>query len=39
MTLTEQHTQLSKPFIELSEQCHKQIDTDVMGWWKDEVSV
>ena len=39
MTATEQHTQLGKRFIELSEQCHKQINTDAVGWWKDEVRV
>jgi len=39
MTVIEQHTQLGKGFIELSEQCHKQINTDAVGWWKDEVSV
>ena len=37
MTATEQHTQLGKRFIELSEQCHKQINSDAVGWWKDEV--
>ena len=39
MTATEQHTQLGKRFIELSEQCHKQINTDAVGWWKDEPRV
>ena len=39
MTATERHTQLGKRFIELSEQCHKQINTDAVGWWKDEVRV
>ena len=39
MTATEQHTQLGKRFIELSEQCHKQINADAVGWWKDEVRV
>ena len=39
MTATEQHTQLGKRFIELSEQCHKQINSDAVGWWKDEVWV
>ena len=39
MTATEQHTQLGKRFIELSEQCHRQINTDAVGWWKDEVRV
>jgi hypothetical protein len=39
MTATEQHTQLAKRFIELSEQCHKQINSDAVGWWQDEVRV
>ena len=39
MTATEQHTPLGKRFIELSEQCHKQINSDAVGWWKDEVRV
>ena len=39
MTATEQHTQLAKRFIELSEQCHQQINSDAVGWWKDEVRV
>lgn len=39
MTATERHTQLGKRFIELSEQCHKQINSDAVGWWKDEVRV
>ena len=39
MTSTEQHTQLAKRFIELSEQCHKQINSDAVGCWKDEVRV
>ena len=39
MTATEQHTQLGKRFIVLSEQCHKQINTNAVGWWKDEVRV
>ena len=39
MTATEQHTQLGKRFIELSEQCHKQINTDAVRWWNDEVRV
>ena len=39
MTATEHHTHLGKRFIELSEQCHKQINTDAVGWWKDEVRV
>jgi len=39
MTATKAHTQLGKQFIELSERCHKQINTDAVGWWKDEVRV
>lgn len=39
MTATEQHTQLGKRFIELSEQCHKQINADAVGWWRDDVRV
>jgi len=39
MTATETQTQLGKRFIELSEQCHKQINADAVGWWKDEVRV
>ena len=39
MTATEAHTQLGSRFIELSEQCHKQINADAVGWWKDEVRV
>ena len=39
MTATEQHTQLGKQFIELSEQCHKHINSDAVGWWQDEVRV
>ena len=39
MTATERHTQLGKRFIELSEQCHKQINRDAVGWWKDELRV
>tara|TARA_E500000331_G_scaffold335244_1_gene361186 strand:+ start:1108 stop:1302 length:195 start_codon:yes stop_codon:yes gene_type:complete len=37
MTTTERHAQLAKQFIELSEQCHKQINVDAVAWWKDEV--
>ena len=33
------HGQLAKQFIELSEKCHKQINADAVGWWKDEVRV
>jgi len=39
MTATEAQTQLGNRFIELSERCHKQINTDAVGWWKDEVRV
>ena len=39
MTVTGQHPQLSKRFIELSEKCHKQINNDAAGWWKDEVRI
>ena len=39
MTATERHAQLAKQFIELSEKCHKQINTDAKGWWKDEARV
>ena len=39
MTATERHTQLSKRFIELSEQCHTQINTDARGWWEHELRV
>ena len=39
MTATERHAQLAKQFIELSEKCHKQINADAVGWWKDEVRV
>jgi hypothetical protein len=39
MTDTEAHTQLGNRFIELSERCHKQINADAVGWWKNEVRV
>ena len=39
MTATDAHAKLSKQFIKLSEQCHKQINSDAVGWWKDEVRV
>ena len=39
MTATERHTQLGKRFIELSEQCHKQINSDAVGWWREEVRI
>ena len=35
MTATERHTQLGKRFIELSEQCHEQINSDAVGWWRN----
>jgi len=39
MTATEAQTQLGNRFIELSERCHKQINADAVGWWKDEARV
>jgi hypothetical protein len=39
MMATERHAQLAKQFIELSERCHKQINSDAVEWWKDEVRV
>jgi hypothetical protein len=39
MTTTERYTQLGKRFIELSEQCHKQINSDAVGWSKEEIRV
>ena len=39
MTATEAQTQLGNCFIELSERCHKQINADAVGWWKDEARV
>jgi hypothetical protein len=39
ITATERHAQLVKQFIELSEQCHTQLNSDAVGWWKDEVRV
>jgi hypothetical protein len=35
MTATERHKQLGKRFIELSEQCHEQINSDAVGWWSN----
>ena len=32
MTATDAHAKLSKQFIKLSEQCHKQINADAVGW-------
>jgi hypothetical protein len=37
MTATEQHAQLAKRFIELSEQCHKQNNAVAVGWWRTEI--
>jgi hypothetical protein len=37
MTATEHNKVLGKRFIELSEKCHKQINTDAVEWWKDEM--
>ena len=39
MTATEAPYAAWQTFIELSEQCHKQINADAVGWWKDEVRV
>jgi hypothetical protein len=39
MTAKDAHAKLGKQFIELSEKCHKQINADAVGWWKDEVKV
>ena len=39
MRATERHTQLGKRLIELSEQCHEQINSEAVKWWKDEVRV
>ena len=39
MTATEAHMQLGNRFIEMSEQCHKQINADAVGWWKGEIRV
>ena len=33
------HLQHFLSFIELSEQCHKQINSDAVGWWKEELRV
>ena len=35
MTATDAHVQLGRRFIELSERCHKQINSDAKGWWSD----
>ena len=37
MTAKDAHAKLGNRFIELSERCHQQINTDAVGWWKDEV--
>ena len=39
MTATDTHAQIGNQFIEMSERCHKQINADAVGWWKDEVEV
>ena len=39
MTATEAPYAAWQQFIELSERCHKQINADAVGWWKDEVRV
>ena len=39
MTATDTHAQLAEQFIELSEKCHKQINSDAVGWWKEELRV
>ena len=35
MTDKEAHKQRVNRFIELSKGCHKQINADAVGWWKD----
>jgi len=37
MKATERHRQLGKRFIDLSEQCHQQINSDAIEWWQDEM--
>jgi len=39
MTATDAHAKLGKQFIKLSEQWHKQINADALGWWKGDVRV
>jgi hypothetical protein len=39
MTATDAHTKLGKQFIELSQRCHKQINSDANEWWQEEVRV
>jgi hypothetical protein len=36
MTATERHTQPGEKFIEIIEQCHKQINSDAVDWWENE---
>ena len=36
MTATDAHAKLDKQFIKLTERCHKQINADAVGRWKDE---
>lgn len=33
MTAKGTHAQLANRFIELSEQCHKEINADAVRWW------
>ena len=37
MMAIERHIHLGQRFIELSEQCHEQINSEAVGWWKEEV--
>ena len=39
MTAAQQHTKLAERFIELSDKCHKQINSNAKAWWSDEVRV
>ena len=39
MTVAQQHTKLAERFIELSDKCHKQINSDAKAWWRDEFRV
>ena len=36
MTATEEHVELGQQFIDLSEQCHTQINRDAKAWWQEE---
>ena len=36
---TEAHTQLENRSIGPGEDCHKQINVDAVGWWREELSV